>query len=149
KTDLFTEGLFPDETSRGPMRPCPCRKPHPCRSRGILVLVEDSAEALASSYVQPGDLAAVGDWRGQRDAWSGVRDALVRPVLVVKSFELTQGMQKMALVPDQGSIEEFTAAGQHPPLHDRVHSRHPHAGEHDLDARVGQDRVEQLRVLTV
>ncbi|MGW3565902.1 transposase [Streptomyces sp. NPDC000941] len=33
---------------------CPCRKPHPCRSSSMLVLVEDAAEAIVSTYVEAG-----------------------------------------------------------------------------------------------
>ncbi|WAP55041.1 integrase core domain-containing protein [Streptomyces sp. S465] len=33
---------------------CPCRKPHACRSRRVPVLVEDAAEAIASTYVEAG-----------------------------------------------------------------------------------------------
>jgi hypothetical protein len=40
------------------------------------VLVEDSTETLVSSYIQPGDLAGVGNRRGQRSARSGVCDAV-------------------------------------------------------------------------
>ncbi|WNE95509.1 serine protease [Streptomyces luomodiensis] len=34
--------------------PCPCRKPHPCRSSSMPVLVEDAAEAIVSTYVEVG-----------------------------------------------------------------------------------------------
>src|SRR5262249_17911162 len=56
---------------------------------------------------------------------------------------------KVVLVPDQGAIEELTAAGLHPPLHDRVHSWHPYTGEHHLDPRIGQDGIEQPGELPV
>jgi len=52
-------------------------------------------------------------------------------------------------VPDQDPVQELTAAGEHPALHDRVHARHPHAGQNDLDAGVVQDGVEARRVLGV
>src|SRR6266496_326652 len=63
---------------------CPCRIPRPSRSRGMLVLVENAAEAVASSYVEAGYLGRIGDLRGQRAQRAGVRDALVRAVFVVK-----------------------------------------------------------------
>ncbi|WP_158854529.1 hypothetical protein [Saccharothrix deserti] len=47
------------------------------------------------------------------------------------------------LVPDQCAVEEFVAAGLEPALHDRVHPRDPDTAEDDLDARVGEDGVEQ------
>ena len=65
----------------------------------MFVFVEDSAEAMVSSYVQAGDLVWVGDGQGQRMQWSGVGDALVRSVLVVEPFVLTQGVEQVVLVP--------------------------------------------------
>ena len=40
---------------------CPCRKPHPCRSGGMFVFVQDAAEAVASSDVEVRDVAKIGD----------------------------------------------------------------------------------------
>jgi len=111
----------------------------------MLALVQDSAETLVSSYVQPGNV--VGDRRGQWSARSGVPDALVRAMVVIEGLELAQRTKQVPLIPDQGPIEKLTAAGQHPPFRDRVHSRHPNSGEHDLDARVGQDGVKQPWIL--
>ncbi len=102
----------------------------------MLVLVEDPAQTLASSYVQARDLPWVDDRRWQRTQRAGVRDALVGPVRVVELFELTQGAQEVALVPDQGAVEEFSSAGLDPPFGDRGHPRHPHTGQHDLDRRI-------------
>jgi hypothetical protein len=70
----------------------------------MLVLVEDAAEALVSSYVQLGDRVRIGDRRGKWMQRAGVRDALMRPVPVVESLELAQGMEQMTLVPDQRPI---------------------------------------------
>src|SRR5215467_18796 len=111
--------------------------------------VEDSAQPLASSDVQAGDLLWIGDRRWQRTQRPGVRDALMGPVVVVEDFELTQGAEKVVLVPDQGAIEELTAAGLYPPLHDRVHSWPPYTGEHHRDPRIGQDGIEQPGELPV
>lgn len=55
----------------------------------------------------------------------------------------------MALVPDQGPIQEFVAAGLHPALHDGVHPRHADAREHDFDSGVAQDLVEERRELRI
>ncbi|MCW2913441.1 MAG: Transposase [Actinomycetia bacterium] len=77
----------------------------------MLVFVEDSAEALLSSYVQAGDLLWVGDRWGQWTEWAGVGDALVRSVSVIAAFELAQGVEQVALVPDQGPVQQFAAAG--------------------------------------
>jgi hypothetical protein len=45
-------------------QPCSCRKSHPCRSRGMLVLVKDAAEAVLSSYVEVGQFCL-----GRRSVW--------------------------------------------------------------------------------
>ncbi|MCW2643744.1 MAG: transposase family protein, partial [Dactylosporangium sp.] len=42
-------------------RGCTCRKSRPRRSRSMLVLVEDAAEAIASSDVEAGQLVRIGD----------------------------------------------------------------------------------------
>jgi hypothetical protein len=76
-----------------------------------------------------GDPVRVLDRCGQRAEGAGVRKALMRPVLVVERLELAQGMQEMALVPDQRAVQQLSPAGLHPPLHDRVHPRHPDAAE--------------------
>lgn len=55
----------------------------------MLVFVRGAAESVASSDVEAGDLAGVGEWFGQWAQWSGVRDALVRPMLVVEVLELS------------------------------------------------------------
>jgi hypothetical protein len=68
--------------------PCPCRKSHPSRSGGMFVLVEDAAEALASSYVEVGYLVRICDWLGRRVQRAGVGDALVRAVSIVELLEL-------------------------------------------------------------
>src|ERR1700692_4010966 len=48
----------------------------------------------------------------------------MRPVCVVELLELAQCVEQVPLVPDQGAVEQFAAAGLHPPVHDRIHSRH-------------------------
>ena len=55
----------------------------------MLVFVEDTAESIASSYVEVDDPARICDRRGQRVQRAGVRDALVGSVSVVELFELT------------------------------------------------------------
>ena len=115
----------------------------------MFVLVQDAPEAITSVGVQVGDPMGVGDRFGQRGEWSGVRDALMRPVPVVEDLELAQGVQQVSLVEDQRPVEQLAAAGPHPPFHDRVHPRHPHAAAYDLDTSVGKHLVEQVRVLAV
>ncbi|MFD0502278.1 alpha/beta fold hydrolase [Streptomyces chiangmaiensis] len=125
--------LDPVRHAEGLEQRCACRIPHPCWSGHVLVLVEGTAKSCSSSYVQMGDPVWVLNRSGQR---AGVRKALVRPVLVVERLELAQGIQEMTLVSDQRVVQQLSPAGLHPPLHDRVHPRHPDAAEHDLDARV-------------
>lgn len=83
-------------------------------------------------------IGAGSEWRGP-----GIRKTLVRPVLVIERLELTQGAQEMALVPDQRTVQQLSPAGLHPPLHDRVHARHPDGAEHHLDTRVLEHLVER------
>lgn len=45
----------------------------------------------------------------------------------------------MLLVPDEGVVEEFAAAGLDPPFRDRVHPRNADTAEDDLDTRIGED----------
>ena len=54
----------------------------------MLVLMEDAAEAVASSYVEAGNLVRICDWHGQWMQRTGVGDALVRAVSVVELLEL-------------------------------------------------------------
>jgi len=74
----------------------------------MFVFVQHAAEAVTSVDGQVGEPVQVGDRFGQRCEWSGVRDALVRTVLVVEDLELAQHVQQVALVPDQacGSTRE-------------------------------------------
>jgi hypothetical protein len=65
-----------------------CRECHPGRSRCVLVLVEDAAEAVTSLDVQLGEPMRVGDRFGQRSAWPGVREPLMRPVKVIELLVL-------------------------------------------------------------
>jgi hypothetical protein len=80
----------------------------------MLVLVENAAEAIASSYVEVGHRVWISDPRGQRAQRSGVCNALMRPVSVVELFELAQGVEQMPLVPDQRPIQQLAAAGLYP-----------------------------------
>ena len=76
------------------------------------VLVKDAAEAVASVDVKAGGGAGLWDWRGQRVQWPGVRDSLVRPMGVAELLELTQSVQHVRLVPDQGTVRQLPAAGR-------------------------------------
>ena len=71
----------------------------------MFVFVQDAAEAVASSDIEPGDLVGFGERRGQCAKRSGVGQTLVRPVLVVELLELAQGVQQVCVVRDQGAVE--------------------------------------------
>jgi hypothetical protein len=86
---------------------------------------------------------------GERAQWSGIRDAPMGPVRVVVPLVFAQGVEQVRLVPDECAIEQFVTAGLDPPFHDGVHAGHLHTGEHDRDAGVGEDGVEQDRVFAV
>ena len=44
---------------------CPCRKPHPCRSCSVLILMKHPAESVASPNSKAGDLIRSRERRGQ------------------------------------------------------------------------------------
>ncbi|MEV0618728.1 hypothetical protein AB0I81_35785 [Nonomuraea sp. NPDC050404] len=64
-------------------------------------------------------------------------------------FVLAQGVPQVAFVPDQAAVEKLVSARLHPPLHDRVHLRHPDTGEYRLDAGLGEDLVHEGRELPI
>jgi hypothetical protein len=74
--------------------PCACRKPHPCRSGGMFVFVQDASKPITSSDPEPGYLVWVSDRGGQWVQGSGVGEALVRPVAVVEAFEFVNGYSR-------------------------------------------------------
>jgi hypothetical protein len=45
--------------------PCRCRKPRPCRSSGVVVLVEDAAESITASDDELVQSVRFGDWLGE------------------------------------------------------------------------------------
>ncbi|MBO3753125.1 ATP-binding protein [Streptosporangiaceae bacterium NEAU-GS5] len=49
---------------------CACRKPHPCSSSGIEVLMENSARPVSSAYVQGIDLFRIGDRNRDGTQWN-------------------------------------------------------------------------------
>jgi hypothetical protein len=109
----------------------------------------DATEAIASVYVEAAGGSRPGDRWGQREQRPGVRDSLVRPVGIVELLELAQGVQEVPLVPDQGPVKQLAAAGLHPALHDRIHSRHLDPAEHRLDPGVLEHGAKQAGELAV
>ena len=59
-------------------RRCTCQECRPGRSRGVVVFVDDAAEAVVSVVVQVNQSIRVGDRFGQRGEWSGVGGARYR-----------------------------------------------------------------------
>jgi hypothetical protein len=82
----------------------------------MLIFMKYSANSVASLYVKARDLVRSRERHGQRLERAGVRDALMRPVLVVELPELPRRVQEVGLVPDQRAVQELASAGLHPPL---------------------------------
>ena len=69
----------------------------------------------------------------------------VRPVLVMVDLVLAQDLPQMALVPDEGTVQELTAAPPDPAFGNRVHPGRRHVAQHGPDPGIGEDRVECSR----
>lgn len=80
------------------------------------ILVEDAAKTIASVDAEAGGGGRTGDRCGQCAQWPDVSDSLMRSVGVVELLELVQCVEQVPLVPDQGPVEQFAAAGLHGPL---------------------------------
>ncbi|WP_405785523.1 hypothetical protein [Streptomyces sp. NBC_01378] len=78
------------------------------------VLVEGAAEPVASANIEAGDPVRLGDRCRQCMQRSGLAKGPVRPVFVAVQLELTQHVQKVALVPDQSAVQQIASAGLHP-----------------------------------
>ena len=61
---MSEEGVTPEILVVGSTGTCSCQKSHPRRSRSMLVLAEDAAEAIMSSYIEVGNLVGIHDLRG-------------------------------------------------------------------------------------
>ena len=110
-------------------------------SRDQAIFVAQATDASLSSDPVLPEIDRFGQ-RFQRR--SGVQRP-VRPVLIVVSLVLAQDQPQMALVPDEGAIQQLAAASPDPAFGDRVHAGRPDATEHGPDAGVGGDRVERGR----
>src|ERR1039457_2214909 len=53
----------------------------------------------------------------------------------------------MALVPDEGAVQELAAASPDPAFSDRVHAGRLDVAEHGPDPGIGEDRIERGRVV--
>lgn len=71
-------------------------------------------------------------------------------MVVVEVFELPKCVEQVGLVPDECAVEEFSATGLYPPLHDGVHSGYADAAEYDLNSTTGvldhREHVQSRRV---
>src|SRR5260370_18251517 len=94
------------------------------------IFVDDATRA-----VMPPDpeMIQVGDAIWQRPQWCGLVQGAVRPVGVVEVLVLPQHHHQVALVPDQGPVQQLTPAAANPPLRDRIHSRCLNGGADDPD----------------
>jgi hypothetical protein len=66
----------------------------------------------------------------------------MRPVPIVVGLVLAQDSPQMALIPDEGMVQELASASPDPAFHDRVHAGRLDTAEDDPDAGVGEDGVE-------
>jgi len=69
----------------------------------------------------------------------------MRPVRVVEVLVLPQHHHQVALVPDQGPVQQLTPAAANPPLHDRIHSRCLNGGADDPAPGRLEHGIERLR----
>jgi hypothetical protein len=67
----------------------------------------------------------------------------VRPVGVVEVLVLAQHGHQVALVPDQGPVQQLAPAAADPAFHDRVHSRRLDSGADHPGASGLEDGVER------
>jgi hypothetical protein len=67
----------------------------------------------------------------------------------VELFELAQGVEQVLPVPNHGRSNCSRRQVWIHPFHDRVYSWRPDAAQHDVDARVCEDGVEQIGNLAV
>jgi hypothetical protein len=84
-----------------------------------------------------------------RRAGGGLAEGAVRPVGVVVIYVDREYVVELPVVDNQDPIEELAAEAGDPLLGDRIGSRRPDRGAHDLDASGGEDGVERGGELTV
>jgi len=73
----------------------------------------------------------------------GPEGASVQQCTGATRLVLTQDLPQMGLVPDQGAVQELTAASPDPTFGDRVHPGRLDAAEHGPDPSVGEDSIER------
>ena len=80
---------------------------------------------------------------GKRFQWRSAVQRPVRPVLIVVSLVFAQDSPQVALVPDEGAVQQLAPASPDPAFGDRVHARRRDVAEHGPDPGVGEDGVER------
>jgi hypothetical protein len=106
------------------------------------IFVDDATRAVTPpdpEMIQVG----VAIWQGPQ--WRGLVQGAVRPVRIVEILVLPQHQHQVALVPDQGPVQQFTPAAAYPPLHDRIHSRCLDGGADDPGPDCLEHGIEGLR----
>ena len=99
-------------------------KTRSCGSGGLLIFVYYSVNG---AVVAGSEVVEVGDRGYERGERGRARERAVGPVLVVVPLVFGEDPSEVGNVPDQGAVEQFPTARADPPLHDRVHARHPDA----------------------
>ena len=87
------------------------------------------------------EVVQVGDAIWQRAERRGLVEGAVRPVRVVEVLVLAQDGHQVALVPDQGPVQQFARAAADPAFHDRVHPWRLNSGADDPDPSGPEDGV--------
>jgi hypothetical protein len=79
----------------------------------------------AISAIMPTDpeMIQVGDAIWQGPQWRSLIQGTVRPVRIVEILVLPQHRHQVALVPDEGLVEQLTSAAADQAFHDRMHPR--------------------------
>ncbi len=115
---------------------------HPARSSRMSILSQNAAESITSMDVERRDPGSGSVRGGKRSERSCLVESPMRPVFVIEGFELAQRVQKVVLVPDQRSVQQFAPAGLDPALHDRIHARYPDSALNDADSSIDQHGIE-------
>ena len=89
------------------------------------------------------EVVQIGDAIWQRAKRRSLAQGAVRPMRVVEVLVLPQDGHQVALVPDQGPVQQLTPAAADPAFHDRVHSRRLDRGAEDPGASGVEDGVER------
>jgi hypothetical protein len=107
------------------------------------IFVDQTTDASLSSDTV---LTEIDRWV-QRFQRRGAVQRAVRPVLIVVGFVLEQDPPQMALVPDEGAVQELAAAFPIQRSPDGVHAGRLDFAEHGPDPGIGEDRIENGRVV--